>query len=114
MGQVLTLASGGVLTEVLDDAVFRLLPVDADEARSMVAELRGAAVLRGARGRAPLDVEALVDLLVTVSDIARDWPAGYELDLNPVAVQEQGICVLDAAYVPPLDPADPMRPLMDR
>jgi acyl-CoA synthetase (NDP forming) len=103
LGQVLTLASGGVLTEVLDDAVFRLLPVTEDDARAMVADLRGAAVLHGVRGRPPLDVGALVRLLVDVSRVVGDWPPGYELDLNPVTVLEDGVRVLDAAYVAPPD-----------
>ena len=101
LGQVLTLASGGVLTEVLDDAVFRLLPVTEEDAREMVADLRGAAVLHGVRGRPALDVEAVVRLLVGVSDLVSDWPSGYELDLNPVAVLQDGVRVLDAAYVAP-------------
>lgn len=101
MGQVLTLASGGVLTEVLDDAVFRLLPVTEDDAREMVADLRGAAVLHGVRGHAPLDVDALVQLLVSVSGAVDGWPTGYELDLNPVLVLEDGVRLLDAAYVAP-------------
>jgi acyl-CoA synthetase (NDP forming) len=101
LGQVLTLASGGVLTEVMDDAVFRLLPVTEAEAREMVAELRGAAVLRGVRGRPALDVDALVDLLVKLSDLVTGWPAGFELDLNPVVVLPEGVLILDAAYVAP-------------
>jgi acyl-CoA synthetase (NDP forming) len=101
LGQVLTLASGGVLTEVLDDAVFRLLPVTEADAREMVAELRGAAVLHGVRGREALDVEALVRLLVEVSGLVTGWPDGYELDLNPVVVLPQGVRILDAAYVAP-------------
>jgi acyl-CoA synthetase (NDP forming) len=105
LGQVLTLASGGVLTEVLDDAVFRLLPVTEEDAREMVADLRGAAVLHGVRGRPALDVEAVVRLLVGVSDLVRGWPGGYELDLNPVAVLPQGVRVLDAVYVAPTDGA---------
>lgn len=101
LGQVLTLASGGVLTEVLDDAVFRLLPVTEEDAREMVADLRGAAVLRGVRGRPALDADALVRLLVDVSAAVAGWPAGYELDLNPVVVLPDGVRVLDAAYVAP-------------
>ncbi|HEX6935147.1 MAG TPA: acetate--CoA ligase family protein [Actinomycetes bacterium] len=101
LGQVLTLASGGVLTEVLDDAVFRLLPVTEEDAREMVADLRGAAVLREVRGRPALDADALVRLLVDVSAAVAGWPAGYELDLNPVVVLPDGVRVLDAAYVAP-------------
>jgi acyl-CoA synthetase (NDP forming) len=101
LGQVLTLASGGVLTEVLDDAVFRLLPVTESDAREMVTELRGAAVLHGVRGRPALDTDAVVDLLVAVSNLVSGWPAGYELDLNPVVVLPAGVRILDAAYVAP-------------
>jgi acyl-CoA synthetase (NDP forming) len=101
LGQVLTLASGGVLAEVIDDAVFRLLPVGETDAREMVTELRGAAVLHGVRGRPALDVEALVGLLVDVSALVEGWPAGYELDLNPVVVLQDGVRLLDAAYVAP-------------
>ena len=101
MGQVLTLASGGVLTEVLDDAVFRLLPVHRDDACEMVAELRGGAVLHGVRGRPPLDIDAVVRLLVDVSTAVSGWPPGYELDLNPVVALPRGVRVLDAVYVAP-------------
>jgi acyl-CoA synthetase (NDP forming) len=101
LGQVLTLASGGVLAEVLDDAVFRLLPVTEADAREMVAELRGAAVLGSVRGRSALDVDALVRLLVDVSGLVSAWPAGYELDLNPVVALPEGVRILDAAYVAP-------------
>jgi succinyl-CoA synthetase beta subunit len=101
LGQVLTLASGGVLAEALDDAVFRLLPVTGEDAREMVEELRGAAVLRGVRGRPALDAEAVARLLVDVSAVVTGWPAGYELDLNPVVVLPEGVRILDAAYVAP-------------
>ena len=105
LGQVLTLASGGVLTEVLDDAVFRLLPVTEDDAREMVAELRGAAVLHGVRGRPALDVDAVVRLLVDVSALVTGWPPGYDLDLNPVVALPTGARILDAAYVAPAEGA---------
>jgi acyl-CoA synthetase (NDP forming) len=106
LGQVLTLASGGLLTEVIDDAVHRLLPIGPTEARSMMAQWRGAAVLAGPRGRPELDAGALEGLLVAISELVSGWPPGYELDLNPVAVLPQGVVVLDAAYVPPGDRAD--------
>ena len=105
LGQVLTLASGGLLTEVIDDAVHRLLPIGTAEAKSMMAQWRGAAVLAGPRGRSELDVGALERLLVAISELVGGWPRGYELDLNPVAVLPRGAVVLDAAYVPPADRA---------
>lgn len=105
LGQVLTLASGGLLTEVIDDAVHRLLPIGPTEAKSMMAQWRGAAVLAGPRGRPELHAGALERLLVAISELVSRWPPGYELDLNPVAVLPHGVVVLDAVYVPPGDRA---------
>jgi acetate---CoA ligase (ADP-forming) len=100
MGQVITVASGGVLTEVIDDAVFRLLPIGREDAVEMLAELRGAAVLHGARGGRPLDAEALADLLVEVGQLAADLPPDADLDLNPVMVLPHRVVILDVALTP--------------
>ncbi|NDL59379.1 acetate--CoA ligase family protein [Phytoactinopolyspora mesophila] len=100
LGQVLTVALGGVLTEVLDDASSRLLPLSREDATEMVAELRGARLLAGYRGAPPLDTAALIDLITAVSEMTIGWPDGFELDLNPVLVLPRGVRVLDAAYIP--------------
>ena len=63
----------------------------------MLAELRGASVLHGARGSAPLDVEALADLLVEVGRLAADLPPDADLDLNPVMVLPHRVVILDVA-----------------
>jgi len=97
LGQVITVASGGTLTEVIDDAVFRLLPIDRADAVDMLAELRGAAVLYGARGSTPLDADGLVDLLVAVGQLAADLPPTADLDLNPVMVLPHRVVILDVA-----------------
>jgi acyl-CoA synthetase (NDP forming) len=97
LGHVITVASGGTLTEVIDDAVFRLLPIARADAADMLAELRGAAVLHGARGSARLDAEGLVDLLVEVGQLAADLPPAAELDLNPVLVLPHRVVILDVA-----------------
>ena len=97
LGHVITVASGGTLTEVIDDAVFRLLPIDRADAADMLAELRGAVVLHGARSSARLDAEGLVDLLVEVGQLAADLPPAAELDLNPVLVLPHRVVILDVA-----------------
>jgi acyl-CoA synthetase (NDP forming) len=97
LGQVITVASGGLLTEVIDDAVFRLLPIARADAVDMLAELRGASVLHGARGSAPLDVEGLAGLLVEVGRLAADLPPDADLDLNPVMVLPHRVVILDVA-----------------
>jgi acetyltransferase len=62
----------------------------------MVSEIRSAALLGGYRGRPPADVEALVDLLMTVSKVIEAYPAIREMDLNPVIAHERGLTIADA------------------
>lgn len=99
LGSVLTVAMGGVLSEAVDDAAFRLLPITHDDAHEMIGELRGSRLLSGFRGRPPLDTAALVEILLGVSALTSGWPVGFELDLNPVLVMVDGVSILDAAYV---------------
>jgi acyl-CoA synthetase (NDP forming) len=101
LGRVLTLATGGVLTELMDDAVFRLLPAGSAELATMVDDLRGAPLLKGFRGSPPLDTDALTRCLQAVADIVAGWPDDVELDLNPVLVLPTGVRVLDAAVAVP-------------
>ena len=106
LGPVLALGIGGVLTEVLHDVALRLLPVDKVDVEAMVDETRLGALLSGVRGAAPADREALVETVLRVCELAAGWPAGFELDLNPVTVLAagNGVRVLDAAYVAPTRP----------
>lgn len=103
LGPVLTVGPGGVLTEVLDDVALLLLPVTRAEVEQLVDQTRLALLLAGTRGAPPADRVALVDTIVRVADVVSSWPAGFELDLNPVTVlpQGQGVRILDAAYVCP-------------
>jgi acyl-CoA synthetase (NDP forming) len=103
LGPVLTLGPGGVLTELLDDVALRLLPVDRDDVEAMVEETRLGRLLAGVRGAPAADRTALVDAVLALAAAVDGWPAGFELDLNPVAVLPagQGVRVLDAAYIAP-------------
>ncbi|BBG03015.1 MULTISPECIES: acetate--CoA ligase family protein [Pseudonocardia] len=98
LGPVLALGLGGTWTEILHDVALRAVPLDPADVPEMIDELRAAAVLRGARGRPPVDPAALTTLVVTVSRIA--WDCGDALtglDLNPVAITADGApVVLDA------------------
>jgi hypothetical protein len=93
-----------VLTEVLADVSFRLLPLAEGDAAAMVGDLRSAPLLRGHRGSPVLDEPALVRLLETVAGLAPALPAGASLDLNPVLVTTDGCLVLDAALATLEDP----------
>ena len=101
-GPMLAVGLGGVLVEVLDDVVLSPAPVDAAEAAEMLRALRGRRILDGVRGEPPADVDALVGLLVAVSELAAAACGVLEaLDLNPVIVHPrgQGVSVVDAGIV---------------
>lgn len=102
-GPAVMVGLGGVLVEVLDDVAFRLAPFDPDEARRMITELKGARLFRAFRGRPESDVDALADLLSTISVFAAaEADAVASVDLNPVRVlpKGEGAVVLDAVIVP--------------
>lgn len=95
-GHVLMVGTGGVMTELLNDAAFGMIPIEQEHATSMVRSLRGYRLLQGYRGQAGKDVKALVAMLVAVSRLVEETPNLLELDLNPVIVHEHGAVVVDA------------------
>ncbi len=95
-GPLLMFGMGGVLTDLLDERAFRLLPLTDLDAAELVREGRGARLLTGYRGSPPCDLLALEQLLVRLGQLAVDLPEVAELDLNPVRAFERGALVLDA------------------
>ena len=98
-GPCVMVGLGGVLAEVLDDVAIRLAPVTREVALDMLASLRGARVLEGARGRPPVDRVALADLIVAVAAFAADRPDVLEIDLNPVIATADAAVAVDALVV---------------
>lgn len=98
-GPVIMFGIGGVLVEVLKDVVFRVLPISRRSARHMVAEIRSAKLLDGFRGSRPRDRQAVVNLLLTVSEIMEAYPDIREMDLNPVLLHEEGLSIADARII---------------
>ncbi len=99
-GPTVLLGMGGTLAQVMHDVTYRVAPFDESAARAMIDELKGAAVLRGVRGRAPRDVAALAGALVRLSRLAwEERDTLLELDVNPLFVLDVGVVAADALAV---------------
>ena len=101
-GPLLLVGLGGVHVEVLKDVALAPVPLNADEARTLLARLKGAPLLDAHRGKPAADIDALVALMVRLSQFAADHADTIaEIDLNPVIVHDtgNGVSVADALIV---------------
>ena len=107
-GPLVVVGLGGVATEVLGDHRARLAPLTDADARQMIGDLRSAPLLAGFRGGAPVDMQALEQVLLRVSRLAEDLPEVAELDLNPVIALPGGAVAVDVRIrISPAEPRDP-------
>jgi acetyltransferase len=95
-GPVVMVGMGGIYVEILQDTVVRVAPVGRGQARAMLEELRMAPLLSGARGRAPVDREALATVIERFARLAVDLPMLAELELNPLLAGPAGVVAVDA------------------
>jgi acetate---CoA ligase (ADP-forming) len=95
-GPVVMFGLGGVYVEVLKDVTLRLAPVDRDTAEAMIREIKGIALLTGARGKPSADLEALADALVKMSHFAAAHPNVTSAEINPFIALPQGGAAVDA------------------
>ncbi|MCD6287505.1 MAG: acetate--CoA ligase family protein [Candidatus Hydrogenedentes bacterium] len=90
-GPMLMFGLGGIFVEVMKDVTFHLAPITANEALEMLKGTRSYALLKGARGQAPVDVTAIAGGLQRISQLVTDFPQIIEMDINPFMVSEVGI-----------------------
>jgi len=97
-GPLVAFGSGGVLVELFDDVVFRVLPLTDRDVSEMIEETRASRLLKGYRGSPPADIAALERLLLALGALAEAAPRIAEIDLNPVIVHPngEGISLIDA------------------
>lgn len=99
-GPVIMVGMGGIMTEIMKDVAFRMLPITTQDAQSMLDELRGAALLRGFRGSDPVNTKMVSKMLVKIGKMAMD-NADYinSIDFNPVVVYPESYYVVDAKII---------------
>jgi len=102
-GPTVMVGLGGIFVEIFKDVSFRLCPIDAVEAAAMIDELRAAPILAGARGKAGVDRQKLIDVLLAVGgkggllETLQDDIT--ELDINPLIASEGAAVAADARIV---------------
>ncbi len=94
-GPLLMFGLGGIFVEVMKDVTFYLVPITAEEAMQMLRATRSYALLKGARGQAPVALESIAGAPQRISQLAKDYPQIAELDISPFIVGEVG----GSAYV---------------
>ncbi|MFL6482596.1 MAG: acetate--CoA ligase family protein [Nitrososphaera sp.] len=89
-GPVIMFGLGGIYVEVLKDVVFRIVPIDEQEAIDMVQSIKTIKLLKGVRGEKSSDLRAISDSLQRLSQLVVDFPEIKEFDINPLLVLEEG------------------------
>lgn len=98
-GPVLMFGLGGIFVELLKDVSFRIVPLSRYDARTMIKDIRGYAMLNGYRGSEPANLAALEEMLLKISDFAEHHPEIKEMDLNPVFAYKDRAIAIDARIV---------------
>jgi acetyltransferase len=94
-GPVLLFGAGGTMVEVLNDHALGLPPLTATLARRMVERTRIYKALKGVRGRPPVDLDKLDELLVRFSRLIVESPRVKEMEINPLLASPRGFMALD-------------------
>jgi acyl-CoA synthetase (NDP forming) len=95
-GPLVGFGPGGVLAELIGEAVFRIAPISDIDADELVTSGKAGRLVAGFRGKPPLDRTALTGILHRLSRLSVDLPEIVELDLNPVIARHDGCTVVDA------------------
>ena len=100
-GSLIMFGLGGTFVELFEDVSFRLSPLTKKDARHMIESTKGYQILKGFRGQAAFDMEAISDYLLRLSKLVEDFPEIKEIEMNPIRVLEdaKGILIMDAKAV---------------
>jgi acetyltransferase len=98
-GPVLLFGSGGQLVEVLEDRALALPPLTTTLARHMIERTHIFRALAGIRGRKPVDLAGLEEVLVRFSQLVAEQRALTEIDINPLLACADRLIALDARVV---------------
>jgi acetate---CoA ligase (ADP-forming) subunit beta len=98
-GPMIMFGIGGIFVEALKDVSFRIVPLTEEDAWEMISEIKGRALLEGARGNMPVNKAALVEILVKLSRFLEENPEIIELDINPLFANSREAVAADARII---------------
>ena len=90
---------GGIFTEIYNDVAFRVAPIARIDAWNLIHALKGFRILEGVRGKPPADLGAIIDVLLSVSDLITEHDRISQLDLNPVMAYSDSVCAVDTRII---------------
>jgi len=99
LGATIMVGLGGIYTEILKDVSFGLNPLTKTDVNLMLRRLKGYKILVGARGQKALDQKVLIDSILRLAQLVKDWPEIKEIDINPLVVKEKGAFALDGRII---------------
>ncbi len=98
-GPVVMFGMGGIYVEALKMVGFRLSPVSLDDARKLIVQTLPPALIKGVRGRSPMNVDAIAGVLVSLGRLLEEQPQIEEVDFNPVLPYRDGCIAVDARII---------------
>ena len=97
-GHVIMFGIGGIFTEIFNDVSFRMVPINRNDAVTMIKEIKGYKILSGYRGK-NYDIESLQEILLKVSSLVIKNPKIKEMDINPIIVSNKGAFAVDTRVI---------------
>ncbi len=100
-GPVVIVGWGGIFVEIFEEISVRVAPLSRRQAKEMIEELRGIAILKGRRGTKPADICAVEEVLLRISQLLNDFSEIQEIDINPLRVfaEGEGCLALDGRII---------------
>jgi len=98
-GPVVMFGMGGIYVEALKIVGFRLSPVTLDDAKMLIRQTLPPALIKGVRGRGPMNVDSIAAVLVSLGRMLEELPQIEEVDFNPVLPYQDGCIAVDARII---------------
>jgi acetyl-CoA synthetase (ADP-forming) len=98
-GPVVMFGMGGIYVEALKIVGFRLSPATLDDARKLIRETLPPALIKGVRGRSPMNVDSIAGVLVSLGQLLEEQPQIGEVDFNPVLPYQDSCIAVDARMI---------------